>query len=202
MGWLVWSYNHEGQVQGMLEFVEMITIIFHTPKSIFLVQLNHKFWPLSKPKPPPTLHLYPPHLYPSHLLEVITPAMTVPFFLLYQTLNKNYLKSLVSLTLKTKINISLTLHHLLGFLGGASGEEPACQHKRHERRGLDAWVGKIPWRRAWQPTSVFLPGESLGQRILVGYSPWSHRELDKTEWLSTEDMNVSLCCRPESNTIL
>ena len=38
---------------------------------------------------------------------------------------------------------------------------------------LDPWVGKIPWRRAWQPTPVFLPGKSLGQRSLVGYSPWS-----------------------------
>ena len=35
-----------------------------------------------------------------------------------------------------------------------------------------AWVGKIPWRRAWQPTPVFLPGESHGQRSLVGYNPW------------------------------
>ena len=36
--------------------------------------------------------------------------------------------------------------------------------------GLDPWVGKIPWRRKWQPTPVFLPGESYGQRSLVGYS--------------------------------
>ena len=37
-------------------------------------------------------------------------------------------------------------------------------------------IGKIPWRKAWQPTSVFLPGESHGQRSLVGYSPWGHKE--------------------------
>ena len=42
-------------------------------------------------------------------------------------------------------------------------------------------VGKIPWRRAWQPTPVFLPGESLGWRSLAGYSPWGLKELDKTE---------------------
>ena len=41
---------------------------------------------------------------------------------------------------------------------------------------FDLWVGKIPWRRAWQPTPVFLPGESHGQRSLVGYSPWGHKE--------------------------
>ena len=43
------------------------------------------------------------------------------------------------------------------------------------------WVGKIPWRRAWQPTPVFLPGESCGQRSLVGYNPWGHKESDTTE---------------------
>ena len=37
------------------------------------------------------------------------------------------------------------------------------------------WIGNIPWRRAWQPTPVFLPGESHGQRSLEGYSPWAHR---------------------------
>ena len=41
--------------------------------------------------------------------------------------------------------------------------------------------GKIPWRRKWQCTLVFLPGESHGQRSLAGYSPWGHRELDMTE---------------------
>ena len=45
-----------------------------------------------------------------------------------------------------------------------------------ERRGFDPWVRKIPWRKAWQPTAVLLPGESHGQRSLVGYSPWGCRE--------------------------
>ena len=40
---------------------------------------------------------------------------------------------------------------------------------------MDAWVKKIPWRRKWQPTPVFLPGESHGQRNLVGYSPWGFK---------------------------
>ena len=43
--------------------------------------------------------------------------------------------------------------------------------------------GKIPWRRKWQPTPVFLPGESHGGRSLVGYSPWGHKESDRTEQL-------------------
>jgi len=42
---------------------------------------------------------------------------------------------------------------------------------RDLRDGFDLWVEKIPWRRTWQPTPVFLPGESLGQRRLAGYSP-------------------------------
>ena len=47
-----------------------------------------------------------------------------------------------------------------GFLGGASGKEPTCQCGRHKRCGFDPWVRKIPWKRAWQPTPVFLPRES------------------------------------------
>ena len=46
---------------------------------------------------------------------------------------------------------------------------------------FEPWVGKIPWRREWQPTPVFLPGESHGQRNLVGYSPWGCQESDTTE---------------------
>ena len=60
---------------------------------------------------------------------------------------------------------------ILGFPGDASGKESACQCRRHKRCGLDPWTVMIPWRRAWQPTPLFLPGESYGQRILTGYSP-------------------------------
>ena len=51
------------------------------------------------------------------------------------------------------------------------------------RPGLDPWVGKILWRRKWQPTPVLLPGKSHGQRSLVGYSPWGRKESDTTEQL-------------------
>ena len=47
--------------------------------------------------------------------------------------------------------------------------------------GLIPGLGRLPWRRAWQPTPVFLSGESHGQRRLVGYSPWGRKELDMTE---------------------
>ena len=51
------------------------------------------------------------------------------------------------------------------------------------RRPGYPWVGKIPWRRKWQPTPVFLPGESHGQRRRAGYSPWRRKESDMTERL-------------------
>ena len=49
---------------------------------------------------------------------------------------------------------------------------------------------KIPLRRAWQPTPVFLPGESHGQRSLVGYSPYGHKDLDMTELLGTKSYSI------------
>ena len=55
----------------------------------------------------------------------------------------------------------------MGFPGGANSKEPACQFRGQERCRFDPWVGKIPWRRKWQPTPVFLPGESHGQRSVV-----------------------------------
>ena len=63
---------------------------------------------------------------------------------------------------------------------------------RDMRYEFDPWVRKIPWRRAWQPTPVFLPGESHGQRSLVGYSPWGHKESDTNEALSTH-AHLLLC---------
>ena len=61
------------------------------------------------------------------------------------------------------------------------GKEPAYQCKRCKRCGFDPWVREIPWRRALQPTPVFLPGESHGQRSLVGYCPWGLKESDIDE---------------------
>ena len=68
-------------------------------------------------------------------------------------------------------------HSATGFPGSASGKEPACQCRGRKRRGFDPWVGKIPLRRKWQPTLVFLPGESHGQRSLAGYSPGGGKDL-------------------------
>ena len=63
-----------------------------------------------------------------------------------------------------------------------NGKDSAYQCRRHKRCGLDPWVGKIPRRRKWQPTPVFLPAKSHRQRILAGYSQWSCKESDTTEY--------------------
>ena len=59
------------------------------------------------------------------------------------------------------------------------------QCRRCKGRGFNPWVRKIPCRRKQQPSSVFLPGKSYGQRSLVGYHPWGHKESDTTEQVST-----------------
>ena len=71
---------------------------------------------------------------------------------------------------------------LWGFPGGSDATAPTCQCRRP---GFDPWVGKVPWRRAWQPTPGFLPGEAPWLEEPAGYSPWGHIESDTTEQLST-----------------
>ena len=58
------------------------------------------------------------------------------------------------------------------------------------RPGFSPQVGKIPWRRDWLPTPVFLPGEFHGQRSMAGYSPWGHKELDTTEQLTLSQITT------------
>ena len=68
----------------------------------------------------------------------------------------------------------------MGFPRGSSGKESACQHRRLKRSWFDPWVGKIPWRREWQHTPLFLPGESHGQRSLAGPKESGMTERDST----------------------
>ena len=60
------------------------------------------------------------------------------------------------------------------------------------RQAFDPWVGKIPCRREWQPTPVLLPGEFHAQRSLAGYSPWGHKESDRTDQLTLPLLNMIL----------
>jgi len=59
-----------------------------------------------------------------------------------------------------------------------------CQFRRHQRRGFNPWVRKIPWKRAWQPTPVLLPRKSHGWRSLVGYSPWGSQRV-RHDWVTS-----------------
>ena len=69
-----------------------------------------------------------------------------------------------------------------------SGQRIRLQRGRCRRHGFHPWVGRIPWRRARQPTPAFLPGKSQGQRSLAGYSPLGLRESDTPERLSVHTL--------------
>ena len=85
------------------------------------------------------------------------------------------------------------------FPGGSDGKSICLQCGRP---GFDPWVGKIPWRRKWQPTPVLLPGKSHGQRSLAGCSPWDRKGLDTTEQLHFHFLFSQLFVRPPQTTIL
>ena len=77
-----------------------------------------------------------------------------------------------------KILVWQLLISFMGFPGGSDGKDSACSvGDQSSSPGLE----KISWMRKWQPFSVFLPGKSHGQRSLVGYSPWGHKELGMAE---------------------
>ena len=73
---------------------------------------------------------------------------------------------LVAILLGNSLHVQKIVH-----IGGASGKGSTHQCSRCKRYRFDPWVAKIPWRRKWQPTPVFLPRKSHGQMSLVGYSP-------------------------------
>ena len=90
-----------------------------------------------------------------------------------------------------------------GFPGGASGKEPTCKAGDVMGLGFDPWVRKILWRRAQQPTPVFLPGESHGQKSLVGYSPrgcrvghdWLTTTRSLTRWRGNQESRTQASCK-------
>ena len=80
----------------------------------------------------------------------------------------------------------LWIYSCTGHPRWCSGKESTWTHRRCKRRGFDPWVRKIPWKRAWQPTPVFLSGKFPGQRSLAGYSLWSHKT-----WLRDQEFTHS-----------
>ena len=86
---------------------------------------------------------------------------------------------------------------LTGAVAVCLGPVPVAQTVRYLRviqKTHVPWVRKIPWRRKLQPTPVFLPEESLGQRSLVGYSPWGHKESNTTEQLNVQTQTQGTQC--------
>ena len=93
------------------------------------------------------------------------------FFFLDRTTSSPFLpisKEVILLMFSNSVSES----SVLGLPRWLSSKESACQCRRCSQETWIQSLGKIPWRRAWHPTPVFLPGESHGQRSLVGYSPW------------------------------
>ena len=86
-----------------------------------------------------------------------------------------------------------------------SNKEYCCQCKRCIRHRFSLWVGKIPWRRKWQPTPVSFSGKFHGQRSPVGYSPWGHKESNMTEhmyfWYSLLNTALFLLVVLESSAV-
>ena len=81
--------------------------------------------------------------------------------------------------------VSTSKEIILGIMRRVYNREGFPDGSVAKKCGFSPWVGKILWRRRWQPTPVFLPGKSHGQRSLEGYSPWGWKESYMTELLNT-----------------
>ena len=90
------------------------------------------------------------------------------------------------------IIVCIILYYSIMYYLWASVVAQGRIHLQWGRPEFNPWVWKIPWRRAWQPIPVFLPGESHAQRSLAVYSPWGHKEFDTTEQLSTHATILNL----------
>ena len=143
--------------------------------------LLESFSPCSDPKwkkGPPlivrrTNHPAPPHLCKHCFIHLEFPAF--PFLLMYSF---------------PAFNINIKYYHP-GKLWWLRSKESTCQCRKH---GFGPWVRKISLRRKWQPTLVFLPGKSHGQRTLAGYSPWGHKESDTTVCKHTHTHTCAWYC--------
>ena len=107
------------------------------------------------------MYLFLKILFPFRLLQNIEP------YSLYYTVGPYWLSIL-----------NIPVLHVKVFPGGSAVTNLPTMHWKHM---FDLWVGMIPRRRAWQPTPIFLPGESHGQKSLMGSRTWGHRESDMTE---------------------
>ena len=114
-----------------------------------------------------------PSLWPSQQDVIGLPQASLLQFILQLTCRRS--------TYLTSLFLGFIIPWWLSWSKTTTTKNPACQCRRWKRPGFDPWVRKNPWRRAWQPTPVFLPRKFHGQRSLADYSPWAHEELDMTE---------------------
>ena len=146
-------------------FVTQWTLARQAPLSTGFSRQEH--WS-GLPSPPPNPGIQPRSLKSSvltdgffttkHHLGILSfPILMVALIIIITSTNP-------STTNYVKITSIYFCTNILGFPNGTNGKESACQWRRHKIHGFYLWVGKIPWRRAWQPTPVFLPGASHGQR--------------------------------------
>lgn len=133
-----------------------------------MVEAGLEFWSLDPHKPRPSVLL-------SHFFYQIPPPPPKHLSLsMYQAFTMWQTSSLAT-PVKTPSCLWLSS---MGFLGSSDGEEYAYQCRSP---GFNPWVGRIPWRREWQPTLVFFPGEYQDKRSLVGCSPKGCKEADIPE---------------------
>ena len=119
---------------------------------------------------------------------ILISKLSIPFYKIYVSIwhfvcpylrnQKQFIEFTSSIT--TLGNILHLVITAFGLPRWLSGKESASQWRSLRRHMFEPWLGKIPWRREWQPTPVFLPGESHGQRRLAGYGQWGHKESDTT----------------------
>ena len=149
---------------------------------LFLIKPQHKSaigMSMSPPSPALPIPLHPTPSHPSRLRQ--SPCLSS----LRHAANSYWL-SLLHMVIQVSRLLSactsqtdkpqICLYSFFHFPGRTSGKAPTCPCRRRKRPGFDPWVGKIPWRRAWQPSPVFFPGESRGQGSPVGYKPWDCKE--------------------------
>ena len=99
--------------------------------------------------------------------------------------NKNFAMNMVLSGPLHGRRMSMKVQNYWGLPGDTNGKELACQCRRHKRLGFNPWVGKVPWRRAWQPTPVFLPRESPGTEEPGGLQSMGLQSQTQLKWLST-----------------
>ena len=131
--------------------------------------LQHHYFSLSTHSfaPPYKQAVISPILKHKNEKKIIFTPVPIYHLLFSSSLNQNFWgKKAVYIYLSLDFPVALMVNNLPANTGDV------------KRCGFNPWVEKIRWRRAWQPTPVFLPGESHGQKSLAGHSPWSHKESD------------------------